>query len=251
MADGRFNAKDYRGKRFGLIEPLSRTKRQADDFSYVWKVKCACGYRFELPASRFARIYSCGCRQRPNSGRFVAKDLTGYRNKMAEAIAPTDKRDPTTGNVIWKLRCDCGREFERQAGLITRGHTKSCGCKQFREKTGRTPIPNNGAYVTALWGHIRVSARARGLEFGLSKEMCRELFEENCSYCGDAPRVGKVKNLAGTYAWSGVDRIDSAMGYVEGNVVACCKHCNIAKARMLPDEFKAWVRRVYNHFGSQ
>ena len=32
------------------------------------------------------------------------------------------------GNSIWRVRCDCGIEFETLATLIKKGETTSCGC---------------------------------------------------------------------------------------------------------------------------
>ena len=32
------------------------------------------------------------------------------------------------GHAIWRVRCDCGTEFEAFASNVKRGNTKSCGC---------------------------------------------------------------------------------------------------------------------------
>lgn len=32
------------------------------------------------------------------------------------------------GNARWKVRCDCGTEFEASLGNIRSGRTRSCGC---------------------------------------------------------------------------------------------------------------------------
>lgn len=62
------------------------------------------------------------------------------------------------------------------------------------------------------------------------------LAAEPCLYCGEPPyeRVhgGVVVGRA-----SGVDRLDNGLGYVEGNVVACCKICNGMKSSMGAEEF--------------
>lgn len=32
------------------------------------------------------------------------------------------------GNARWRVRCDCGVEFEAALNNVTSGHTRSCGC---------------------------------------------------------------------------------------------------------------------------
>ncbi len=39
-------------------------------------------------------------------------------------------------------------------------------------------------------------------------------------------------------------RVDNSRGYVEDNVVTCCKICNVAKAKQPRADFEAWAIRV-------
>ena len=59
-------------------------------------------------------------------------DITGMRSGKLVAIEPTDKR--YDGSVIWKCRCDCGKEVEEPASKILRGTVKSCGCGRIRSR---------------------------------------------------------------------------------------------------------------------
>lgn len=43
---------------------------------------------------------------------------------------------------------------------------------------------------------------------------------------------------------NGIDRYDSAQGYVSGNVVPCCWPCNRAKGSSITEEFLAHVRKI-------
>jgi len=47
---------------------------------------------------------------------------------------------------------------------------------------------------------------------------------------------------------NGIDRINSNIGYIEGNVVPCCKHCNRAKNTMSDSEFREWIKKIYAHY---
>ena len=48
--------------------------------------------------------------------------------------------------------------------------------------------------------------------------------------------------------FNGIDRIDSKIGYIDGNVVTCCKHCNFAKDALTQKEFKDLIFKIYNHW---
>ncbi len=54
-------------------------------------------------------------------------DLTGFRSGRLVAIEPTGKRTPD-GGVIWRCRCDCGKEHPVKAAFIKGRQVLSCGC---------------------------------------------------------------------------------------------------------------------------
>ena len=55
------------------------------------------------------------------------KDLTGQKFGRLTVIEKTDKRD-SSRCIIWRCKCDCGKETLVSSSSLTRGHTKSCGC---------------------------------------------------------------------------------------------------------------------------
>lgn len=54
------------------------------------------------------------------------KDLTGQRFGRCVVLRFSDVND--NGNAIWRVRCDCGVEFEALAINLKCGNTRSCGC---------------------------------------------------------------------------------------------------------------------------
>ena len=74
-------------------------------------------------------------------------------------------------------------------------------------------------------------ASVRKLPFELSEAEFNETALRPCHYCG-APPV------------SGVDRLDSSMGYTRSNTVACCSLCNRAKNVYSKEEFIQMCIRV-------
>jgi hypothetical protein len=97
----------------------------------------------------------------------------------------------------------------------------------------------------------RTHAKNAGRLWQLTDEQANVLFQSNCHYCGVPPSnvsYGTKKNPMTfkriPFIYNGIDRVDSAIGYVPTNVVACCKTCNFAKRHTPYAEFMAWVKRL-------
>lgn len=54
------------------------------------------------------------------------QDLTGQKMYRLTFIRYVGRNQ--YGNAIWRMRCDCGVEFDTLASLVKKGETKSCGC---------------------------------------------------------------------------------------------------------------------------
>lgn len=54
-------------------------------------------------------------------------DLTGVHSGRLVAIEPTEQR-AEDGGVIWRCRCDCGKEHLVKAAYISGNRVLSCGC---------------------------------------------------------------------------------------------------------------------------
>jgi hypothetical protein len=73
----------------------------------------------------------------------------------------------------------------------------------------------------------------------------REIMARHCHYCGVPPsNLKKSKSGYAEMKYSGIDRVDSSLGYCTANVVACCAVCNYAKRDMGVKEFADWARRI-------
>lgn len=84
------------------------------------------------------------------------KDLTGMCFGRLKAIQKTDERK--NGSIVWKCVCECGNEAFIQAGSLTSGRTKSCGCIQKEKassiaKTGsnRRKHGMEGTHIYFIW----------------------------------------------------------------------------------------------------
>lgn len=153
----------------------------------------------------------------------------------------------------WRCRCDCGTITIVTWKQLQANTTRSCGClnrERLAQAGGWNALPAGESAFNQFFGAYRGSARRRGYTFTLDADAFRALTESECYYCGapPEPKYRGVKGTNGHHVGNGVDRIDNAIGYEPGNVVACCKQCNIAKGVLGQSEFIEWAKRVAVRF---
>jgi 5-methylcytosine-specific restriction endonuclease McrA len=108
----------------------------------------------------------------------------------------------------------------------------------------------NKAVTTALFHKCKDSGslKRRHLPFDLSKGQYRYLIRCQCSYCGEPPfaryHISTESSPFLEVVYTGIDRKDVNQGYVDTNVVPCCKICNYAKGVKSVEEFYTWVNRI-------
>jgi len=177
-------------------------------------------------------------------------------------------------------QCDCGKIKEIRYSSLVYGVTKSCGCSpkkpfgkhqktleriangEIAEKQNRgrfspariiKSLPENILNDVSLkelryiYGQYITSAMKRDIGFNLSFQEFREKLESNCYYCGSPPANKKKKKDGSFFYYSGIDRINNNIGYVDGNVVSCCITCNKAKGGLEKSAFVDWIKRVYKN----
>ena len=71
------------------------------------------------------------------------KDLTGTRFGRVVALNYCGREQ--NGAARWRVKCDCGCEFEASARNLITGRTRSCGCLRRDLLTGK-PSRNKGGY---------------------------------------------------------------------------------------------------------
>ena len=158
------------------------------------------------------------------------------------------------GSSLWLFRCDCGKEKVIPGYDARHGRIRSCGCllseMVYNKNISGKPLGESAhtqIYLTYLHG-----AMMRKYEFNLSPEFVREITQKLCFYCGASPNNTKKNRFGrGDIVYNGIDRIDNSVGYNEGNVVPCCKKCNMAKGTKSQKEFLEWVDAIYNNFHSK
>lgn len=172
-------------------------------------------------------------------------DMTGEKFSRLAVLGSAGARGRL---AYWRCRCDCGKSVEVAGACLRSGNTKSCGClKAELARKAKSYLEPGRASLNATIGSYVKRARLRGRAYKLGLDVARELFTGNCHYCGIAPSSLCVASTNGSFMYNGIDRVDNAMGYVEGNCVSCCFTCNSAKRGMGKEEFESWVLRAAKH----
>ena len=169
-------------------------------------------------------------------------DITGRRYGRLIALG-FSRFEPAPGGKggqsFWKFQCDCGTIKEINRGNVTDGATSTCGL--CRNGVLLTP---EGATRRSLFITYKNRAPSRGYTFALEEEEFIALTKLPCAICGLPPSqvFHQGRNYSCTY--TGIDRINNALGYERGNVRPCCKTCNMAKHALSEEAFQAWADRL-------
>jgi hypothetical protein len=106
--------------------------------------------------------------------------------------------------------------------------------KDYYEKNKDSILTKNREYAQTLeftYSSCRSGAKRRKIPFALTFEQYKTITSNKCHYC---------QGLAIENEVTGVDRLDSDIGYIESNCVACCPRCNYLKGKYIsPEETKA------------
>lgn len=173
-------------------------------------------------------------------------------NRLTVISREPNRHAGDRAKIRYSCSCVCGNTVSVLKERLVAGHTKSCGCLQREKaaingKIGKLPFgekPKNDIY-----SNYRNSAKVRGYLFQLSKSNFFKIIKENCFYCDSPPSNIRTngKDITDYYIYSGIDRIDSSIGYVSSNIVSCCATCNYAKSQLTQAQFYKWAEGLANN----
>ncbi len=120
----------------------------------------------------------------------------------------------------------CGKEFEK-----INQHNQCLGCvpsqKEYNEK-------RKGS-ITYHYSTYKSNAKKRNIPMDMTLKDFNEYWKKSCTYCGS-----EINSI-------GIDRVDSSMGYIKGNMVSCCSTCNEMKMARTKDDWVSHMKKIINH----
>lgn len=121
------------GRRFGRLSVIERAPAKEKRAGRWWHCRCDCGREIDLPGTLLStgKRTSCGCDSRRGH---PPVDIAGRVFHRLTAIEPLKARS-SGGNVVWRCRCECGRELDVSYNDLMYSNVRSCGCRK-REHNG-------------------------------------------------------------------------------------------------------------------
>lgn len=104
--------------------------------------------------------------------------------------------------------------------------------------------PYEHLYKRLLW---------RGAKFGIEVGITYEDFLNNfvgvpsCHYCGESIEWAAHKHTKKTTSAYNLDRLRENEGYVLGNLVVCCRRCNLSRGHFTPEEWKIMISALLQY----
>lgn len=185
---------------------------------------------------------------RPASYKTPSIDLIKDGDKFHKLEVIKCIGSPKPGcHTMFECKCDCGNTVTVRGSSLLTSHAKSCGCQKI-ESARIKRVPRGRSSLKSCFTVYKGSAKIRHLDFSLSIEQFQEITSQKCFYCGAEPSNSHIRTRGnGSYVYNGIDRVDNKQGYINGNVVPCCKCCNYMKQSMGVDEFINHIKRIYKH----
>ena len=140
-------------------------------------------------------------------------------------------------------KCDCGNTKKIRNDGLKNGHTKSCGCYNHNKlKRGLEDI--SGTFYFCCMRN----ARDRKIKFDITIQEILELWlkqNKKCAYTGLELCIASSKKYRSSQTAS-LDRIDSKLGYIKGNIQFVHKKVNMMKGQLSDKEFLFFCKEIYN-----
>jgi hypothetical protein len=126
---------------------------------------------------------------------------------------------------------------------------RECACKalHINNKTGYKEITGS------FWSNILTRARLRKIHFNITIEYAWDIFilqNRKCIYSGRnliMPPQENIKRKKHELNIASLDRIDSSLGYIEGNIQWLHKSVNCMKNSLSEFEFLTFIKEISGH----
>lgn len=251
---------DIVGNKFGKLRVkkyLKRedTHRKNNRYLYFYVCQCECGKSVEAERKNLmaGHIQSCGCLRRKLDGD-GAEDILGRRFGKLTVLKCSRTRlsEKKWNRPYYLCECDCGTKVEVQRNNLIHGHTRSCGCLKNMSGEQNKGWKGYGDISGSYWAHIRHGAKSGHLPFKITIQQAWKLFKLQRGICALtgmslAFEPSGSKNRLTKAHTASLDRIDSSLGYVLGNVQWVHKDVNRMKLNMANKKFLEMCKLVAKH----
>ena len=232
------------GTRYGKLEVIGSHGIKS------MRLRCDCGVIQYSPTKSLLEGNHDGCRRcmgkNPIPG--VKVDLTGQ--VFGKWTVISRKTADRKGGTKYECKCECGTMHDVWGTHLTRGNSKSCHACTVKSGKDHAQFTGVGD-ISGDWWDRRINRHRKttkrcSLEVTITKEYAWELFLQQDRKC---KLTGLPLTISNDYQinTASIDRIDSAIGYVPGNIQWLHKDVNMLKNTYDQDYFIKLCTLVSNH----
>lgn len=229
---------------FGYWKVIDNTPITKSGHTYVL-VECKCGKQELKNLGDLIHGRTTGCRSCKARERSPKINIGDKYKKWTVINGP---RITKHHNIEWEVQCACGSTRWIQGNeLINPNFCFQCTKCAQKERGCKEKIKNGkiGDLDANQFGKIKRRATNKHFDFDLDIPYLWDLFlqqNKTCAITGDnIPDISKAS----------LDRINSNIGYVKGNVQWVTKQANLSKHVMSMYELYEFCRKVLDHANQQ
>jgi hypothetical protein len=255
---------DLIGKRFGRLVVISEGERigprKNNPYGFpTWMCRCDCGKIICKRQGQLSsdRTKSCGCLRSGCFKKLNKKRLLDLTGQVFGKLTIIGSGDRVSGFTAWKCRCQCGNIKNIRTNSLRKGTTISCGCAKKEYKSGKIESclvgkrfsKYVGSIPSAYFNDLKKNAKSRNLDFNLSPESLDFLYKKQkgkCAISGLNIAFDVDINQSNTYPAS-LDRINSSVGYVDGNIQWVAREVNHMKWSLKEEDFLFFCEAIVRH----
>ena len=173
-------------------------------------------------------------------------DISGQKFGKLTVICGADNNK--VGRTMWLCNCDCGRQKIVSTKLLKNGESSSCGCNWRVQNKKHSSWKGFGDIPKDFYSNVKRGAKSRNIDFNITIEYLWELLLKQgykCALSGLDLQFGEKRKDNQNKSIS-LDRIDSSVGYIYGNVQFIHKHINIMKNKFDESYFIELCKNITN-----
>ena len=244
-----------------LIEGRRKNDPRIASARRVWQSYCYNDKMCEIDFDNFYKLsqqdcYYCGVKPSREYNYFLTKSANSSEKAKEEGLFIYNGIDRIDSNKYYTIEnvvsccnnCNRCKNNRSVSDFLIWAHNIRESGDNIIIDSREIPKGSLGTSIKCVFYNYKKDTDLKIEEFYSISQM-------SCYYCGSLPnnvfnrakidkKASKKAKLEGDYIYNGLDRIDSNLGHIRGNVVPCCKYCNFGKSKLSVVEFYSWANRV-------
>lgn len=218
------------------------------------KLKCKCGREctFDVRTVNRAR-FSTGCK---GCGQIERHKKNGRIYEIGDILMNLKiLKIYSSKKTLYQVEClSCGSIYITGHDTLNKkknnkGVPYCKNCFRPEHKTKKVISMCTPHISFSYYQILNRQADLRGIEFTVTPEYLEKIFNGYCYISGLPIKIGTHSTINGIkdLGTASLDRIDSSLGYIEGNVAWCYKKINVMKHTSSINEFLALCKIIAEH----